>query len=1416
MPVGSQKRFIVVSLSLLFSILPFTAFSATVAYNWNSVIIGGGGFVTGIIYHPSVSGLSYGRTDMGGAYRRDTAGGNWIPITDFLDRNNSDYMGILSIAVDPNDTNRVYLMCGKYTDSWAGTGAVLSSTNRGSTWTINSLNANGIKVGGNENGRGAGERLAVDPNLGSILFMATGGDVGYGLWKSTNYGATWAQVGSFNTTANCNFVLMDRTSATTGNATQRIFVATTDTGGQSLWMSTNGGTSWTAVAGQPSGVMALRADFGGTAPRYLYTTWANNAGPNNATAGSVRRYNITTPGWTDISPVVAPAYGYGGISVDDQNPSHIIVSTLDLWWPMDQVWRSTNGGTSWQYLMWNTSTNAIVATFDETYAPWAAARTPHWLTDIQIDPFNSARAEFVTGYGVYSCDNVAAAGATNWVFRNAVLEEMVPLEIVAPPSGPVLLSAMGDQGGFVHTSLVTSPPAGMYNPDVGTTLSIDYAELLPAKIVKAYNGPAPYGAYSTNSGTTWTTFGSAPGGTSGGGSKAIAVSADGNRMVWAPAGGQLSYSTNNGASWTTCGGITATGFYPESDRVNSNKFYYYHPVNGRLWYSANGGQTFTQSGTVYPALPDYQSYNGSANAVFGREGDVWITTGPGGLYRSTDSGVTGVKINSVTEAYIIGFGRASGSYPAIYLHGVVSGVIGIFRSDDTGATWSQINDSSHQYGWLHTIKGDQNVYGRCYISIEGRGIAYGVPAGATTPTFTATRTSTNTATPAVTATFTRTGTPTQTRTGTATFTRTNTPVMTSTYTMTGTATFTRTGTPTFSRTATPLNTSTYTRTPTGTATGTATPVNTPTYTPTSTRTRTPTPVNTATFTGTPTGSATASYTFTYTRSATGTATRTSTPVNTSTYTRTPTGTFTRTATPVNTSTYTRTPTGTATRTLTPVNTFTFTATPTGTFTRTNTAVNTSTFTATATGTFTRTNTALNTATFTATPTETLTRTNTAVNTATYTRTVTGTYTSTAVITSTFTATPSRTVTVSATQTMITTNTVSPTGTPPSPTNTPTFTFTQTASGTGTRTATYTATPQNSPTYTSSATASVTASLTVTVTRTWTSTGTPVSTQTFTSTYTAVNTVTFTGTATFTASVTATNSMLPTNTRTPTPTSTRTFTATVTASRTVTATNTDTPYYSPTETYTGTPPTSTHTPTITETETKIPTGTFTPTDTVTETPTRTPVNTATNSPTRTNTALPSATNTAMSTLTNTPVNTVTNTLMPTGTGTSTPVSSGTMTATVPYTPTFTGTGSPTVSVTYTPTSTRTAIPTATRTATATTIPTGAPTATATYVIEEKMEIKDTLFYPNPHSGSGNLSVSFDVTRPAEKITLMIYTTGFRKVVETSVTGAYLRRSAVSFPARVFSRLAAGVYYAVLSGEKGSEKAKSKPEILVILK
>lgn len=160
-------------------------------YAWKNAQVVGGGYVTGLVFNPREKGLLYARTDMGGAYRWDVAAAQWIPLTDWVGDKDWNLLGIDSVATDPVDPARLYLAAGTYTNNWAGNGALLRSTDRGRTFKRTALP---FKLGANEDGRGAGERLVIDPANNRNLLLGTRKN---GLWRSTDHGVTWAQVSSF-------------------------------------------------------------------------------------------------------------------------------------------------------------------------------------------------------------------------------------------------------------------------------------------------------------------------------------------------------------------------------------------------------------------------------------------------------------------------------------------------------------------------------------------------------------------------------------------------------------------------------------------------------------------------------------------------------------------------------------------------------------------------------------------------------------------------------------------------------------------------------------------------------------------------------------------------------------------------------------------------------------------------------------------------------------------------------------------------------------------------------------------------------------------------------------------------------------------------------------------------------------------
>ncbi|MFI1809671.1 RICIN domain-containing protein [Streptomyces sp. NPDC020422] len=680
--------------------------AASGPYTWHNAQVVGGGYVTGLVFNPREKGLLYARTDMGGAYRWDAAAEQWLPLTDWLGEKDWNLLGIDALATDPVAPDRLYLATGTYTNDWAGNGAILRSTDRGRTFQRTDLP---FKLGGNEDGRGAGERLVVDPSDHRVLLLGTRKN---GLWRSTDSGVTWRQVSSFpvkdgaGSGAGISFV----TYGPAGSGT--VYVGVADKSA-SLYRSTDGGAGWQAVPGQPTGRLPQHGVLSGDGS--LYLTYTDALGPNGVTAGSVWKYTPASGSWRNVSPSQG-GYGFSGLAVDPRRPSTVMVTTLDRWWPEDEIYRTTDGGTTWTAL-------ADKSVRDASGAPYVGTHTGHWMTALAIDPFDSGHVLYGTGNGIWRSKDATATdsgGTSHWAVGARGLEETALMDAIAPPGGASVVTAMGDQGGFRHDDLTKVPAGRLGNPVMTNSTDIDFAQAAPSMMVRVGRGGAQDGAYSTDGGGTWHGFAAEP--VAGAQDGHVALAADGSTIVWTQAG-QVPYrSTDRGASWSRVGGLGGDAVVV-ADRSSARTFYALS--GGTLHASTDGGATFTARAGNLPA-------GGRLTAVPGVAGDLWITGGGQGLLHSTDGGRTFAPLTTVRSASALGFGKAApgASYQALYLIGTVKDVTGVFRSTDRGATWLRVNDDAHQWGGIGgvgVITGDPDRFGRVYVGTNGRGLQYGDP-----------------------------------------------------------------------------------------------------------------------------------------------------------------------------------------------------------------------------------------------------------------------------------------------------------------------------------------------------------------------------------------------------------------------------------------------------------------------------------------------------------------------------------------------------------------------------------------------------------------------------------------------------------------------------------------------------------------
>ncbi len=702
------------------------------SYSWRNAVIGGGGFVTGLITSPASRDLIYARTDVGGAYRWDESAKRWIPITDSFA--SEDFTGIESLAMDPCHSNRVYLAAGIYESTRS---AIFRSEDQGSTWVKTEVP---FKMGGNEMGRFNGERLAVCPYDSNLLFFGSRND---GLWESHDCGASWQPVPKFPVPiparVTSGFWRKQRTPNPVGIVSvlfsHGILYAAISTESTNLFCSRDGGQHWEPVPGQPVGLRPNHVSP--SSDGHLYLSYGNEPGPNRMTDGAVWKYDETSHAWTNVTPLPPASspggFGYGAVVVDPQNPRHLLASTFCRWEPHDEIFRSTNSGGTWTPLFSN-------ATWNDKAFPYVKALKPHWIGSLAFSPLDSDRVWFTTGYGVWCCPNIRSADLgrpTSWNFWDAGLEETVPLTLASPPAGAHLLSGVGDIDGFLHEHLDQSPSQGSFSgPRFINTESIAFASRNPERMIRTgtLRMQGPHVAMSQDGGSHWHSLPGEPAPDIPGGTAAI--SADGRTLVLTKNGFSPEWSSDEGQTWHACLGLPA-GIPVVADSVDPRRFYAFDPVAPSIFSSTNSARSFSSTAFKFPfpSSPAWRQwgkwsfpklYASAANA-----GELWLADNTFGLWHGIDGGCHFQKIQSVESVFAFGAGRAAyrDNPPALFLFGVIDSHQGLFRSDDNGLSWIQINDADHQFGWITSLTGDPRVSGRVYLATSGRGIIIGDPCG---------------------------------------------------------------------------------------------------------------------------------------------------------------------------------------------------------------------------------------------------------------------------------------------------------------------------------------------------------------------------------------------------------------------------------------------------------------------------------------------------------------------------------------------------------------------------------------------------------------------------------------------------------------------------------------------------------------
>src|ERR1700729_1197023 len=631
------------------------------------------------------------RTDSNGAYL--WTGSQWqhiVTASSMPARFDFKGEGVYEIQVAASNSNVMYMTFGGY---------VFKSTNKGTTWTQTAFSGfNDSSDPANDSYRMNGQKMAIDPNNPNIVYLRTPSN---GLYVTTNGGKSWTSVSAIPDAAGEGItgILFDPVvGGVVNGVTQTIFASSY---GHGVYESTNGGTSWTALSGGPSDVVSAAVSSTGV----YYASDGSNLW---AYAGGK---------WTELA---SGSQGIQAVAVNPSNPNEIVAVSgagyLDI---------SYDGGKTWSGRMFSSTqvTSADIPWLADAQQVEGGATNFLSLGGATFNPTNPSQMILTGGTGVWTTTQVPTSGATSstpvtWTDQSVGIENLVANEIIVPPGGDPVLASW-DRPFFKITNPNSYPTT--YGPVASDNIvagwSVDYASSSPSFLVGIADwwGTEESG-YSTNGGQTWTKFPTEiPGAGSSFMGGTIAASTTQN-FIWAPAGGQKPYYTlNGGSTWTpiTLPGVSSwSGFdwayYLDqrsvtADRVRANTFYLYDPGKG-VFETSNGGASWTN---VHPGYIESNGsmagFNSTIMSVPGEAGTLFYTGGSQsgatptapvneGFYRSTDGGKTWSTVANVLDVSTFGFGAAAPgqSSPAIYIVGYVNSVYGIWQSTNNAQSWTNI------------------------------------------------------------------------------------------------------------------------------------------------------------------------------------------------------------------------------------------------------------------------------------------------------------------------------------------------------------------------------------------------------------------------------------------------------------------------------------------------------------------------------------------------------------------------------------------------------------------------------------------------------------------------------------------------------------------------------------------------------
>ena len=570
---------------------------------------GDAGRLTFIRFMPGVPTTIFVGTGAGGLWKSTDNGVNWSTTTNTL-----TVLGCSDLAINPLNTNIMYLATGDIDASDNASVGIYKSTDGGLTWATTGL------LWTASQGRTIG-RLLINSKNPNVLLAATSA----GIFRTNNAGTTWTVVkaGSYKDL---------EYKTTSGGDTTNVFAVT----GSTFVRSINGGTTFTTLAtGLPTtGVNRMALSVTPADPNYIYILCSNSTDNSfggvyrSVDGGATFTLRSSTPnifgwstggtdtggqGWYDIACGVSPT-----------NKEEITCGGVN-------TWKSLDGGATW--------------TLNTHW--YGGGGKPYVHADLHAVEYQTGTTCFLgTDGGIARTTN----SGTSWTTINGQMNiaQVYKIGQSAQAATPnYVLSGHQDNG----TNLMNGTTwTEVYGGD-GADCFVDWSS--NATLVESY----VQGDFnrSTNSGGAWTNIISGLTGTAAW--VAPIIQDPNNANIFYCGYQQVFKSLNKGTLWTQMGTITGSGDVLNIAAAPSNTATLYAARSNSLFKTINSGGTWTNISTGLPtgsaAITNIAVDNLDANNIFvtfsgySAGNKVFVTTNGGTSWTNISTGLPNLPVNCV-------------------------------------------------------------------------------------------------------------------------------------------------------------------------------------------------------------------------------------------------------------------------------------------------------------------------------------------------------------------------------------------------------------------------------------------------------------------------------------------------------------------------------------------------------------------------------------------------------------------------------------------------------------------------------------------------------------------------------------------------------------------------------------------------